>query len=114
MHQKINDFMMYYNEKGRGIPVLLIHGFPLNHDIWQNQLEGLAEFARIITPDLRGHGGSQPMSGVYSMDLLARDCASLLDSLNINQPVVVGGLSMGGMWRSLSTAYLLNEYVGCY
>jgi pimeloyl-ACP methyl ester carboxylesterase len=96
MRIQINDFMMSYQEKGSGIPLLLIHGFPLNSVIWQTQLKGLAEVALVITPDLRGHGESQPVSGVYSMDLLARDCASLLDSLNINQPVVVGGLSMGG------------------
>jgi pimeloyl-ACP methyl ester carboxylesterase len=81
---------------GEGQPLVLVHGFPLNSNMWAPQLGGLARTARVIAPDLRGHGGSQVVPGPYSMDLLADDCAALLDSLGIDQPVTFCGLSMGG------------------
>lgn len=90
------DFKMAYEERGNGTGLLLIHGYPLNQRMWQTQLEGLADVAQVIAPDLRGHGHSDPVAGIYTMDILAEDCAALLDHLKITQPVVVCGLSMGG------------------
>jgi pimeloyl-ACP methyl ester carboxylesterase len=92
----INGFYMQYEDQGMGQPLLLIHGFPLNRTMWQPQLDSLPAIGRVLTPDLRGFGLSDPVEGVYSMDLLARDCLELLDHLGVWEPVVVGGLSMGG------------------
>jgi 3-oxoadipate enol-lactonase len=96
MRAQINNYSMAFEDRGRGTPLLFIHGYPLNRRLWIPQLEGLSRSARVIAPDLRGHGESQAMPGTYTMDLLADDCAALLDSLKITQPVVVCGLSMGG------------------
>ena len=92
----VSGYRMHYRESGHGQPVLLIHGYPLNSRLWQSQLDGLADVARLVAPDLRGHGDSEAVPGPYSMDLLADDCAALLDGLEIDEPVVVNGLSMGG------------------
>jgi 3-oxoadipate enol-lactonase len=81
---------------GRGQPLILIHGFPLNREMWRPQIETLSSVAKVIAPDLRGHGQSPPTPGPYSMDLLADDCATLLEELGISEPVVLCGLSMGG------------------
>ncbi len=90
-------FRFAYDDAGDGQPILFIHGYPLNRKMWQPQL---AEFYtlshRVIVPDLRGHGDSSPTEGEYSMDLLAEDCAYLLDQLGIKQPIAICGLSMGG------------------
>ena len=51
---------------------------------------------RVIAPDLRGHGDSAAPEGVYTMDVMAADVIELLDALQITEPVVLGGLSMGG------------------
>lgn len=102
MYTKINNFQMYYDERGTGLPLLLIHGFPLNHMMWEPQISSLSAQARVIAPDLRGHGSSQAAppptmeSQVYKMQMHADDCAALLDDLGITQPVVIAGLSMGG------------------
>ncbi|MBN1535270.1 MAG: alpha/beta fold hydrolase [Anaerolineales bacterium] len=96
MKLQIHQISLAYDDAGHGTPVLFIHGYPLNRHIWQPQLEGLSGIARIIAPDLRGHGESQATSGEYSMELLADDCAALLDSLSITQKVILCGLSMGG------------------
>ncbi len=96
MYTQIDNFSMAYSDQGKGLPIVLIHGYPLNRRIFDSQLEDLSQHARVITPDLRGHGQSQAMAGPYSMDLLAQDMAALLESLHIHEPVILGGLSMGG------------------
>lgn len=84
-----------YSEAGKGTPVVLLHGFPLCAAIWHEQQRRLSDRYRVITPDLRGHGRSPVPSGVYEMDLLARDVLALLDSLDISKAVIMGH-SMGG------------------
>jgi len=89
-------FSMAYSEAGRGLPLLLIHGYPLNRRMWAPQLLGLADIARLLAPDLRGHGESQAVPGPYNMDMFADDLAAFLDALGIRQKIVLCGLSMGG------------------
>jgi 3-oxoadipate enol-lactonase len=102
MRTQIENFSMYYDSQGSGKPVLLIHGYPLNHMMWQPQLSCLSDIAQIITLDLRGHGDSDSAPSpagdpqTYSMDMHASDCSLLLNSLGVTQPVVIAGLSMGG------------------
>ena len=96
MQVTVNGFSMAYSDAGQGTPLLLVHGFPLNRQLWQPQLEGLSSVARVIAPDLRGHGGSQAVPGPYSMDLFADDLNLFLDALGIREKIVLCGLSMGG------------------
>lgn len=96
MRFQLNGWSISYDTAGDGIPVLLIHGYPLSRKIWEAQSSGLSGYARVIMPDLRGHGDSDAIPGPYTVDLLAQDCADLLDTLGINRQVVVGGMSMGG------------------
>jgi pimeloyl-ACP methyl ester carboxylesterase len=96
MEIKLNDFRMEYSDQGIGMPILLIHGYPLNRMLWEPQIQDLQGEARILAPDLRGFGGSDPIQGAYSMDLLAQDCFDFLNNIGAKQPVVIGGLSMGG------------------
>jgi 3-oxoadipate enol-lactonase len=96
MFAVVNQLSLAYDVRGSGIPVLWVHGYPLNRTMWKPQLEGLADITRGLAIDLRGHGESQPSPGVYTMDLLADDIATFLDVLNIHQPVILAGLSMGG------------------
>jgi 3-oxoadipate enol-lactonase len=102
MEAMINGVNIAFDLAGNGVPLLLIHGYPLNRTLWHNQLSALGDIANMVIPDLRGHGESEAGNSsnddylAYSMDMLADDCCALLDQLNITQPVVVGGLSMGG------------------
>ena len=79
---------------GSGLPLLLLHGFPLDHSMWSSQ-EPLAEHVRLIVPDQRGFGGSAG-PGPESIAQLADDAVALLDALHVTGPAVVCGLSMGG------------------
>ena len=96
MSENSDDFGMAYIDTCDQLTVLCIHGYPLNSAMWEPQMEDLAGTVRVIAPDLRGHGRSEPMPGPYSVGLLADDCLGLLDYLGIENPVVVCGLSMGG------------------
>jgi pimeloyl-ACP methyl ester carboxylesterase len=96
MKLKINDINMAYDDCGQGEAVLLIHGFPLNRQMWQPQLQPLAAAGyRVISPDLRGFGASDAPVDGYSMDGFADDLIALLDALKVER-AVVGGMSMGG------------------
>lgn len=92
----INETELNIEENGSGSPLLMLHGYPLSMEIWRPQIEFLSPSNKVITPDFRGHGQSYPAAGPYTMDLLADDCAAVLQVLGIEQPVVVCGLSMGG------------------
>lgn len=96
MRVELQDTSLFVEDIGSGVPLLLIHGFPLNQEMWRPQIEALSANARVIALDLRGHGQSPPTEGPYSMDLLADDCAGVLKALKVDQPVVVCGHSMGG------------------
>ncbi len=81
---------------GQGIPILFVHGFPLDHSMWRFQIADLSTDFRCIAPDLRGFGRSTVSDGLVTMRQFADDMAALLDALDITEPVVFCGLSMGG------------------
>jgi len=96
MKADINGCTLAYSDRGKGLPLILIHGFPLCRNMWRPQVEALAKAGcRVITPDLRGFGESKLTSEMVSMDVYADDIVALLDRLGIDK-AVVGGMSMGG------------------
>ncbi len=99
MHQivDIGDGQLNVYVRGAGIPLLMVHGFPLDHTMWSAQWEPLASEAQLIVPDLRGFGQSSPIpADVWTMEQFADDLVRMLDALQITQPVAYCGLSMGG------------------
>ncbi len=95
MEQTINGVRLFYEDRGVGLPVLLVHAFPLSGALWQAQLDELSKTYRVIVPDMRGFGRSDAPPGPYPMETYADDLAHLLDALGLEQ-VVLGGVSMGG------------------
>ena len=94
MKVALRSGVVNYFDQGKGPAVLLIHAFPLNHTMWDHQLPALSPHFRVIAPDLRGFGESQPPSP-WTMDEMAADLNELLDKLNVTG-CVAAGLSMGG------------------
>lgn len=76
-------------------PLLLFHAFPLSSAMWAAEAAALGKACRVITPDLPGFGRSPRQKGP-AIPGMAREAARLLDDLGIGEPVVAGGLSMGG------------------
>jgi len=107
MFAELNGIKLAYSDTGSGEPVvLLVHGFPLNRSMWDPQLGSLrGAGARVIAPDLRGFGASEAgPPGPLTMEQHADDLAALLDVLQIQEPIIYCGLSMGGyigfaFWR---------------
>lgn len=99
--QRVHDIELAYEDRGAGAPLVLVHGFPLDHSMWAAQIEALSAVGRVLAPDLRGFGQSRAHetldgSALVTMEQLADDLAALLDALDITAPIVFGGLSMGG------------------
>lgn len=94
MEALVNGIKIQYREKGTGDPLLLLHGFPLDGSMWDDQLEALSDRFRVIAPDLRGCGGSESSEST-SMEQMADDAAALLEKLGIAKAIVCG-FSMGG------------------
>jgi pimeloyl-ACP methyl ester carboxylesterase len=86
---------LYTRDVGGGTPLVLVHAFPLSSAMWLAQREGLATRFRVLTPDLRGFGGSPLGADEPSVDTMADDLAALLDAKGIDR-AIIGGLSMGG------------------
>ncbi len=84
-----------YDDVGSGPSVVLLHGYPFNRSMWGEQVEELKQHHRVIVPDLRGHGDSAVTSIPATMQNMAVDVASLLETLNISR-ATIAGLSMGG------------------
>ncbi|MEQ8789148.1 MAG: alpha/beta fold hydrolase [Pirellulaceae bacterium] len=82
-------------DQGSGMPLLLVHGFPLDHTMWRRQIDALSDVCRVIVPDQRGFGQSGAVESL-SMEGMADDLAALLDALGVAEPMVYCGLSMGG------------------
>jgi pimeloyl-ACP methyl ester carboxylesterase len=91
----VEDIDLYFIEQGEGIPLVFLHGYPLDHRIWLPVFSFLNRHIHIIAPDLRGHGQSPVPKGVYLMSLVVEDVIRLLDKLQIEKAVIAGH-SMGG------------------
>ena len=106
---KINNIEIAYTRRGKGTPLVLLHGFPLDHQLWDDVTPLLENTFELIMPDLRGFGESETVDTLYSMDDLASDITGLLDQLDI-QKAAVAGHSMGG-YVALAFARLYPERV---
>ncbi|MBI5935408.1 MAG: alpha/beta fold hydrolase [Chloroflexi bacterium] len=91
----VNQHILAYERHGHGEPLVLIHGFPLDHTIWDEVVPLLQDDFDLILPDLRGFGESDAVDTPYTMDDLAADLASLLDHLGL-EAASLAGHSMGG------------------
>ena len=88
---------IYYKDWGTGRPVVFSHGWPLTADAWEGQMVYLGERGfRAIAHDRRGHGRSgQPWNG-NDMDTYADDLATLIETLDLKDAVLVGHSTGGG------------------
>jgi pimeloyl-ACP methyl ester carboxylesterase len=86
-----NGLKVHYTQVGEGPDVVMVHGITGNLAVWHLQLvPALAERARVLTYDLRGHGRSGAPPTGYSLDDMAEDLLQLLDALGLERPVLVG------------------------
>ncbi len=92
----VGDLELAFVDRGAGPVILLVHGFPLDHSMWSEQIDVLAVRNRVIAPDLRGFGESDGQGDTTTMQQFAADLAGLLEALEIRERITLCGLSMGG------------------
>ncbi len=95
MRVELESVALEVEDHGEGVPVILLHGFPLSSQIWTPVRTAVEQAARLITPDLRGFGASEKPATGYGIEDLAGDIIRLADALEIDR-FVLGGHSMGG------------------
>jgi non-heme chloroperoxidase len=88
---------IFYKDYGSGQPVVFSHGWPLNGDAWDEQMQlVLTHGYRAIAHDRRGHGRSTQTATGHDMDTYADDLAALIDGLDLHDVVLVGHSTGGG------------------
>lgn len=84
-----------YTDTGKGKVIVLLHGFTESSAIWKHFTTQLSSKYRVVTPDLPGHGKSESIAAIHSMELMAEVVYTLLKKLRISRCMMVGH-SMGG------------------
>ncbi len=105
----VNGIQLAYERRGKGTPLVLLHGYPLDHHLWDEVAPLLEDTFDLILPDLRGFGESSTVDSFYAMEDFASDVAGLLDQLGIRQTAIAGH-SMGG-YVALAFARLFSQRV---
>ena len=97
------DAELFYEMRGKGPPLFLLHPFPTNHRFWNAIAPALAERYRLIVPDLRAHGASEVGSGPATMGKHAADLDALCRANQIESGIFfgvsIGGYAMFELWR---------------
>ncbi len=91
----VNGINLAYTRLGKGTPLVLVHGFPLDSSSWNEVVPLLENKFDLILPDLRGFGQSTTIESPYTVSDMADDLASLMDHLGIEKTALAGH-SMGG------------------
>lgn len=122
---KANSLNIYYEDYGKGKPLVLLHGGLGSSARMRPFVPALSKHFRVITPDTRGHGKTNNPSGEFSYRLLAADLAEFIQHLEIHQPFICGwsdggqtalelgmqypnlakGLVVGAAWFKFSGSY---------
>jgi len=92
---KVNGIELAYVHRGMGNPLVLLHGYPLDHHLWDEVAPLLEDTFDLIIPDLRGFGESTTVDTPLTVNDYASDVVLLLDMLGI-QKTAIAGHSMGG------------------
>ncbi len=120
-----NGLDIYYQEYGKGRPLILLHGATDTHKLWKPFIPEFSKFFRVITPDTRGHGRTLNPAGELSYQVMADDLAEFIQDLDLEKPFmfgysdggqtaldfgmrypdIPGALVIGGAWYQFSAEY---------
>jgi 3-oxoadipate enol-lactonase len=95
-HFEVADLRLFAVDEGQGPPLVFLHGFPLDHSMWDAQRREFRTTHRVLIPDQRGFGKTPSGDRPASIEQFADDLLDLLDAAGVTEPAAVCGLSMGG------------------
>jgi 3-oxoadipate enol-lactonase len=90
-----NNLSVFSNGDPANKPIIFIHGFPFDHNMWHNQINSLSSSYFCISYDIRGLGDTAAGDGQFTMEMLADDVRTVVERMNLKKPVLAS-LSMGG------------------
>ncbi len=123
---EVNDLNMFYIEKGKGHPLILLHGGIATAEAnWSKQIEFFSNHFRVIAVDSRGHGRTNNPTEEFGYKLMAEDVAALIQSLNLEKPFVCGwsdggqivleiGINYPDLSKALVAGGVLSEITNHY
>lgn len=88
-----NNAQLYYETAGQGIPLVMIHAGVADSRQWNNEFAFFARSHQVVRYDMRGYGKSEPVDGDFSH---MEDLVAILNTLGLDEPIVIMGCSMGG------------------
>lgn len=121
-----NGLNIFYIEKGKGQPLVLLHGgITTAEGNWSKQMDFFAEYFKVIAVDSRGHGRTNNPSGEFSYKLMADDIAALVNALNLENPFIAGwsdggqivleiGINYPNLSKTLVAGGVLSEITDYY
>jgi len=109
---KFEDHKINFSDHGKGLPIVLLHGFLESKEMWNGFVEGLSNEFRVICIDLPGHGKSPVYKGSLTMEIMARWVKAVLDQLQVKRCIMIGH-SMGG-YVTLEFALQYPEMLAAY
>jgi len=90
---QVDNARLYYETAGQGVPLVMIHAGVADSRQWNNEFEFFARGYQVVRYDMRGYGKSEPVDGEFNhLD----DLVAVLNALELHEPIVVMGCSMGG------------------
>ncbi|GAA4361977.1 alpha/beta fold hydrolase [Actinomadura verrucosospora] len=104
---------MWHDQRGKGDPVVLLHGGLTDGRCFTGNLDGLADTFEIYLPDRRGHGRTPDAPGPITMELMARDTIAFLERV-VGGPARLVGYSAGGtvaLWVAMRRPDLVERLV---
>ena len=89
----IGNAQLYYETAGQGVPFVMIHAGVADNRQWNNEFAFFARNYQVVRYDMRGYGKSEPVDGEFNH---MNDLVAVLNALELHEPVVLMGCSMGG------------------
>lgn len=110
MNKKLFNNLSVFTSEGKSInPIIFIHGFPYDHNMWQAQIEELSKDYFCVSYDIRGLGESPAGDGQFTMESFVDDLETLVDEMKLDKPVLCG-LSMGGYISLRAMERMQNKF----
>jgi pimeloyl-ACP methyl ester carboxylesterase len=95
MKKIINELSVFLDGEKGSAPILFVHGFPYDHQMWKSQIDEFSKHYYCVSYDIRGLGSSPAGEGQFTMELFVDDLEKTIDELELDKPILCG-LSMGG------------------
>ena len=112
MKFSVNGLSVFSHGDSKSKPILFVHGFPYDSNMWLPQVNALQSLYLCITYDCRGLGSSPAGDGQFTMESFVDDLKYIIDKLKINKPVLCG-LSMGG-YIALRAVERMEDYFSAF